>query len=571
MAAIERKHGYTDDIVWSERRSEDWSDERWDRILPLAAAESGGLSEFESIRQRDGERAPRYVKSTFIEMRSKTKTGKRLTRWVNEFTTSYRRTADGLVVATNFVPKKGLHLSHHLWARDVPGAIGMSQIHDQEAFQRVVGEIPRPEDRFPLREQTGIVEYLERRGEFRFQAPWHVTKHFLDAENFAEVAKSMYGAKNYRRPLGRAVQEARFSTHAVLSQFRGLVPVDWIIDAYRSLDGAHALQHPRNSVTAESLRLSIRAFSEADRRRFLREIGRGEGDDALRDMTYETPKSLREVIGGRDLGRARSLGEAHEKISRAMRHARRDGHRTDVEKKLDRRTRGREVAIRLATESRDRAQCELEFGRALSDAEWIERADEWRARKAAEREIEHRAAMARRDAGAAERELRRAAERTEREKRIFGERAAAKAWRDEVVKKVHGLTRDGLTVRIAEDAKTLDGWADQMDHCIDTYASKVDIEVLGGIFRESDGKLMLNIAASQRRGVYQCLGKHNRPTGPATWPIIESIFRDAGAAPTGTVWGAPKDGVPDGRLRDRRPVEVVEVPAEAPPVLAAAH
>lgn len=577
MTVIERPHGYTDEIVWTDRKSLEWSDADWGRLEPCGPGIIAGESRFESIRRRRGESSPRFVASLSQEIRSLSKTGKRVTRWRNKSTTSYRRTASGLVVAVRFEPAKRMHISRHLWASEDgeftvrPDRFHVLGVESMEPFMQVVGQAPSFEERFPMADQIGLDTMNGNVTE-----PWFVARHFLDAQNFAEVARSMYGARNYRRPLGRALDGARFQAHCALLPFRGLVPVDWIIDAYRAIDGRSVRHAPTTQGEFDAFRLTLRAFSLADRRRFLREIGdRDEGAlYAMRDISYENPAAIRAGMKGRDLGRARSLGEAHHKMSRVARAARRDGFRTETEKTVARRARGRDVARRMKREIRERGEYERLIGRTLTDAEWEASAED-RARRADEmaaiREADRQRRMneEQREAEQRTRELERRAaeERRRRQEEYERKRAEELAWHREVTPKLDGLIRDGMRFEIAEEPATLDRWSDEMDHCIDSYDHLVRTEVLGGIYRESDGKLMLNFAANKREGVYQCLGNVNRPTGENTWAVLVEVFGSVGIEPKGRCWGSPKDGTPSGWSRDNRPVEIVE----APRVLVTAH
>lgn len=577
MTVIERPHGYTDEIVWTDRKSSEWSDADWDMLEPCGPGAIVGESRFESIRRRRGESSPRFIASLSQEIRSLSKTGKRVTRWRNKSTTSYRRTASGLVVAVRFEPAKRMHISRHLWASEDgeftarPDGFHAVGVESMEPFMQVVGQVPSFEERFPMADQIGLDTMHGGVTE-----PWFVARHFLDAQNFAEVARSMYGARSYRKPLGRAIDGAHSLAHRALLPFRGLVPVDWIIDAYRAIDGHPVRCAPTSQEEFDAFRLTLRAFSLADRRRFLREIGeRDEGAlYAMRDISYENPAAIRDGMKGRDLGRARSLGEAHEKMSRVARAARRDGFRTETEKAVARKEKGRAVAQRMEREIRERGEYERLIGRTLTDAEWEASAED-RARRADEmaaiREADRRRRMTEEQRAAEqrarERERRAAEERRRRQEEYERLRADEIAWHREVAAKLHGLSRDGMRFEIAEESATLDRWSDEMNHCIDSYDHLVRTEVLGGIYRESDGKLMLNFAANMNEGVYQCLGNVNRPTGENTWAVLVEVFGSVGIEPKGRCWGSPKDGTPSGWSRDNRPVEIVE----APRVLVTAH
>src|SRR5699024_404405 len=186
-----------------------------------------------------------------------------------------------------------------------------------------------------------------------------------------------------------------------------------------------------------AVRLSLRAYSLAARRRFLRAIGeRDEGAlYAMRDISYEKPAATRAGMKGRDLGRARSLGEAHEKMSRVARAARRDGFRTETEKAVARKEKGRAVAQRMEREIRERGEYERLIGRTLTDAEWEASAED-RARRDYEmpaiREADRRRRMTAEQRAAEqrarERERRAADERRRRQEEYERLRAEELAW-----------------------------------------------------------------------------------------------------------------------------------------------
>src|SRR5699024_3241925 len=209
MTVIERPHGYTDEIVWTDRKSEEWSDADWDMLEPCGPGAIAGESRFESIRRRRGESSPRISWDS-----EATKRGELSPRRRNKSTTSYRRTASGLVVAVRFEPAKRMHLSRHLWASEDgeftvrPDRFHALGVESMETFMQVVGQVPSFEERFPMADQIGLDTM-----DGNVTEPWFVTRHFLDAQNFAEVARSMYGARNYRKPLGRALDGAHPQAH----------------------------------------------------------------------------------------------------------------------------------------------------------------------------------------------------------------------------------------------------------------------------------------------------------------------------------------------------------------------
>src|SRR5699024_12768161 len=136
------------------------------------------------------------VASLSPEVRSLSKTAKRVTRWRNVSTTSYRRTASGLVVAVRFEPAKRMHVSRHLWASEDgeftvrPDGFHAVGVESMEPFMQVVGQVPSFEERLPMADQIGLDKMKGNHTN-----PWFVERSFLDAQNFTDAPRSMYGSR----------------------------------------------------------------------------------------------------------------------------------------------------------------------------------------------------------------------------------------------------------------------------------------------------------------------------------------------------------------------------------------
>ncbi|MFJ2778178.1 hypothetical protein [Kitasatospora sp. NPDC087315] len=191
--------------------------------------------------------------------------GKAFHYWTSEKLTSMTRTKKDLVVLREIDRRKGKSTTHHVfsetevepWIRRLSGTLqswirsnpqarqlegpepaGVGNAMDQAiaAIREHIGELPDWNDRFPLLE------------DYRMYPPASDYMPYLDAHDHAQVAKNLFGVRTYRRPLAREVQRLDISTLSWFALFRGLVPVDWLIDAMRTMIcGSSSPGMPRHS------------------------------------------------------------------------------------------------------------------------------------------------------------------------------------------------------------------------------------------------------------------------------------------------------------------------------------
>ncbi|MFB7919593.1 hypothetical protein [Streptomyces sp. NPDC056061] len=115
----------------------------------------------------------------------------------------------------------------------------------QSEILRLIGHLPVLEERFPLLKEVSP-RGLGHSGQM----------HFLDAEDYKAVAENVFGKTRYRKPLAREIQ--RLTEYMLTRQewhrqahdmsvlnwfrlFRGLVPIDWIIDSMRRTETNHGI------------------------------------------------------------------------------------------------------------------------------------------------------------------------------------------------------------------------------------------------------------------------------------------------------------------------------------------
>lgn len=107
------------------------------------------------------------------------------------------------------------------------GFIPFHEYRRDEKFQELVHANIGPlrfEEIYPLAEHYGIASQEDLpvgiRGAFK-------------AEEHKQFAIALFGKTRYRKPLNRALNQANPSAISVAHDFRGLVPIDWIIDFLR--------------------------------------------------------------------------------------------------------------------------------------------------------------------------------------------------------------------------------------------------------------------------------------------------------------------------------------------------
>lgn len=447
--------------------------------------------------------------------------GKAFHYWKPEKLTSLARTKKGLVVLRNIDRRTGKSTTEHVfedavirfwliqmadrfqwWTRlmEQPRRLEgpeLERVRDaaEEAIGdagRHIGELPRMEDRFPLLKTC-------------VGGPATTYLPFLDAPDYAQVAKNLFGVRAYRRPLAREVERVGIETANWFALFRGLVPVDWIIDAMAASGPAG----PRTMTALE--RRGVRSILRATPQPVLRRI--------LKEPATQAQRTLRDAAVGvaHRLGTTRDLSLLPEMI--AARGQRRIRGSRDLEHlvlglpQIERWNHPRNRAAEKTIQGEAAALREMEAynqevrllpeGTAEAATWELWKDDGFRRRAAAFIEARRRELMAAHQRERLEREEARRAERIARE-------ASRHQWAQETEALLDGAeAAPGLTVTVARDAATLARWGADMNNCIGGYARDLGLDVLAAVC-DTDGKVRLNLQITESHGVEQILGKNNR-------------------------------------------------------------
>ncbi|WP_433855182.1 PcfJ domain-containing protein [Streptomyces kronopolitis] len=379
----------------------------------------------------------------------------------------------------------------------------------QSEILRLVGDLPVADERFPLLK------------EISFQALSHSGQmHFLDATDYRAVAMNAFSKTQYRKPLAREVQrlaecmlasrERRVSRDlSVLNWFRlfrGLVPIDWIIESMRRTRTNHyVILGPSELVQARALFRRVpqpilgRILSEpvAQNLRIIKDTVRvlGSAHVQLRDLDL-LPKLIK-ARGQRRIRGARDL----ETLVRAM-----------PERRVEKRwvTRSNQAVNTMLEEARELSamhsyneQIGRLADRGLTAATWELWKDPEFRQDAEEFLVEHRRELM----TAEQREYEAQAERR-RQERISREKKRA-AWAAGVTAKLDGLRVDGFRLGVAKDPDTLARWGSQLNNCIAGYADELGLDVFVGVL-DTEGHVRLNIEINHEVGICQFLGTNNR-------------------------------------------------------------
>ncbi|MFF8917497.1 PcfJ domain-containing protein [Streptomyces sp. NPDC015032] len=374
---------------------------------------------------------------------------------------------------------------------------------------RLIGDLPVAEERFPL-----LKEVLPRR------LGHSGLMHFLDAEDYKTVAENVFGKTRYRKPLAREIQRlvermlARpdwRSSHnmSVLNWFRlfrGLVPIDWIIESMRRTETNHYIAlKPAECVQARALFRRVpqpilgRILAEpvAQSVRIIGDTVRdlGNADVQLRDLDL-----LPELIKARGQRRIRGAQDL-ETLVRSM-------PQVWVESRsLARSNQAISTVINEANALREMHSYNAQIGRLedsdLPVATWELWKDPAFREDAEEFLVEHRRELM--TAEQLEREAR--AERYCQE-RLSREKKRA-AWAADVAEKLDGMRIGEHRLVVARDADTLARWGSQLNNCIAGYADELGMDVFVAVVDDS-GRARLNIEINHKDGVVQFLGTNNR-------------------------------------------------------------
>lgn len=485
--------------------------------------------------------------------------GKAFHYWAPEQVRAIARTKQDLLVLRDINRSAQRTLSRHLfshvdWTRDVVDFGGMvsrwvqslpdaralegpdpaetrklasltKEILDSEAIPHL-GAVPSRKKRFPLWAAETHTELLV--------ADAASYMPFLDAENYAQVAKNLFGVRAYRKPLAGFAERVDTHTLSWFQLFRGLVPIDWIIDALHAYEEQHEeisaavatkraterlhlnLQAPKISASnRRQIRTILRQVPEPVLRRLLKEPV-GQASQALRDTaasvsnrwgTTRDITDLQELIaarGQRNIRGARDLEQLIYALPSEQQwcnnRQRAAGQTMSEESALHREMREyNEQIARLPVDAETgEPAAPVATWELWKDAAFRQAADVFLAER--RREL----------MTAREREYEARAER-DRLKRLE-QQAERHAWAVELAARIDGsvvLADPQLTLVVAHDAQTLRRWGAEMHHCIGSYSHELDLDVFATL-QDSAGVAMVAMQITQRFGVQQILGTNNR-------------------------------------------------------------
>lgn len=451
--------------------------------------------------------------------------GKAFHYWAPEKLTSMARTKKDLVVLRDIDRRTGKSSTQHVfsesmidsWIQKMAGELQRWMNRNPQArhlegpepegitaavetaiiaIHEHIGQLPGWKDRFPLlgNSQNGPAsQYLP----------------YLDAHDHAQVAKNLFGVRAYRRPLAREAERLDITTLNWFALFRGLVPVDWLIDAMNTIGESCGRMRgkPFTSLQQRSIRLILRRTPAPVLRRILKEpvhqarrtLADAADCTAHRLAVTRNLDLLPEIIAARGQRRIRG--------SRDLEHLVRD--LPQIERWHDPRARRAERTMQkeiYSLHEMERYNRELELlpeGTAQI-ATWDLWKDEvFREGAVVLIEGHRRELMAARQRANFEREEARRLERIQQQ-------AQRHQWALETAALLDGQEiAPGLSLVVARDAETLSYWGALLNNCIGGYARELDLDVFAAIC-EPDGRVRLNLQITEAHGVEQILGKNNR-------------------------------------------------------------
>ncbi|MFD7661317.1 PcfJ domain-containing protein [Streptomyces sp. NPDC059788] len=471
--------------------------------------------------------------------------GKAFHYWTSEKLTSMARTKKGLVVLREIDRRTGTYTTRHVfsetmvvrwihvlsqtlqqWMRSNPQARrlegpepgGVDNAVDQviAAIRGHIGELPAWNVRFPLLKND------------RWGDPASAYLPYLDAHDHAQVAKNLFGVRAYRRPLAREVERLDIGTLSWFAMFRGLVPVDWLIDAMRTTKAASGYRLTLGLSLTSVQRRGIRSILCRTPQPVLRRILKEPVHQARRTLADAADCTAHRLAVTRDLDLLPEIiaarGQRRVRGSRDLEHLVRD--LPAIERWHDPRGRAAQRVIKEEIYARREMEYYNHQIRLLPEgtaqvADWDLWKDEaFRVQALGLIEDRRRELMAARDR-----------ERHEREEIRRRERIAKQAQRHQWALQTAALldgreAASGLSLVVARDAETLSRWGAMLNNCIGGYAGELELDVFAAVC-EADGRVRLNLQITQSHGVEQILGKYNRDAvrelGEAAQQVVDGL------------------------------------------------
>ncbi|MCM2392631.1 PcfJ domain-containing protein [Streptomyces albipurpureus] len=465
--------------------------------------------------------------------------GKAFHYWTSEKLTSMARTKKDLVVLREIDRRTGKSTTRHVfsetvveswihglsgtlqwWMRSNPQARRLEGLEPEGVDNTVdqaialirehIGELPNWNDRFPLLKDD------------RQDRPAFTYLPYLDAHDHAQVAKNLFGVRAYRRPLTREMERLDISTLNWFALFRGLVPVDWLIDAMRATKTAGG--RDLTSLQQRGIRSILRRTPQPVLRRILKEpvhqarrtLADAANCTAHRLAVTRDLDLLPEIIAARGQRRVRGSRD----LERLVRDLPAIERWHDPRGHTARRVIVEEICALRQMEDYNREIRLLPEGTAQV-ADWYLWKDEaFRVRALGLIENRRRELMAAFDRERHEREEDRRLERIARQ-------AQRHTWALQTAALLDGReAAPGLNLVVARDAETLSRWGAMLNNCIGGYAGELELDVFAAVC-DADGRVLLNLQITQSHGVEQILGKYNRDAvrelGEAAQQVVDGL------------------------------------------------
>lgn len=330
---------------------------------------------------------------------------------------------------------------------------------------------------------------------------------YLHAQNFAEVARNAFGKTRYRKPLGAQVARSNSDVVAFYRLFRGLVPIDWIIDAMRATPDGEYLRSEPNRGHYDKIRKILTKLPQEVLARLLKQpiqqLSRSLSDCAL---------SINAYGGIRDLGELGTLVAA--RGQRNIRDSR------DVET-LVRILPIVPIVDQAKIEGMQARRSAMAKEQALNRARKILNADrvaqglpeltweEWRKPEVHEALMDE---VTLAEVNAEERYY------ADQRKQKAEENVLATQWLQDIKPRIDGAVLPGPTeeapayrIKAAASHTELALWGAALNHCIGEgyYAQLLDIDLLLGLYDTSSNKLISTAHVKMEHGLTQIFAKHN--------------------------------------------------------------
>lgn len=200
------------------------------------------------------------------------KSGKTYARWHTDSAYGFYRNPTGNIIGygVHFAPggkkiiRREPHIPFNVLEITNTAYAPMHRVF-KETCAEVLG-ITATADIYPIMSHYGMAKYENMHQDLRFS---------MRASNTREFVERLFGKKNYRRDLVRAVGNCQTpEVLAYASAFRGIVPVDWIVDFINSTEpyADHwAMYGIRSTGEADALRRALGMMDPRSYRLLLRD------------------------------------------------------------------------------------------------------------------------------------------------------------------------------------------------------------------------------------------------------------------------------------------------------------